>query len=83
MKRFIVLFLLFLLGVFLGWIFPVEGPIDYVYDEWAENQALKKPPTVNVSNPDIRVIEINPNELSEEDFEVLYFIPRNRVKEEQ
>ena len=27
----------------LGWIFPVEGPIDYVYDDYASRPAHKQP----------------------------------------
>lgn len=28
---------------FLGWLFPVEGPIDYVYDNYASKPAIHKP----------------------------------------
>lgn len=27
----------------LGWLFPVEGPVDYVYDKYAKNPAIKRP----------------------------------------
>ena len=27
----------------LGWIFPVEGPIDYVYDNYATRPAIHRP----------------------------------------
>lgn len=32
-----------LLGFFLGWLFPVEGPIDYLYDNYASRPAIKRP----------------------------------------
>ena len=28
---------------FLGWLFPVEGPIDYLYDKYASRPAIKRP----------------------------------------
>lgn len=34
-----------------GWIFPVEGPIDYVYDEHVGNKTIKKP-VVNAPAPE-------------------------------
>lgn len=39
--------LLIPLGFFLGWIFPIEGPIDYVYDEHVGNKTMKRP-VVNI-----------------------------------
>lgn len=30
-----------------GWVFPVEGPVDYVYDDYVGNKTIKKP-VVNV-----------------------------------
>lgn len=32
-----------IIGLLLGWIFPVEGPIDYVYDDYASQPAHKHP----------------------------------------
>ena len=32
-----------LLSFFLGWLFPVEGPIDYVYDNYATKPAIHRP----------------------------------------
>jgi hypothetical protein len=32
-----------LLGFFLGWLFPVEGPVDYLYDNYASRPAIKRP----------------------------------------
>ena len=26
-----------------GWVFPVEGPIDHVYDDYVGNKTIKKP----------------------------------------
>lgn len=31
------------IGLIIGWIFPVEGPIDYVYDDYATKPAHKHP----------------------------------------
>lgn len=31
------------LGIFIGWVCPIEGPIDYVYDNYASQPALKRP----------------------------------------
>lgn len=36
------------IGLILGWIFPVEGPIDYIYDE-----QVKKTPSKSVAAPNI------------------------------
>ena len=27
----------------LGWLFPIEGPYDYVYDNYAKTPAVKRP----------------------------------------
>ena len=59
----------------LGWIFPVEGPLDYVYDNYASQPAHKRPvvaPAVKETK-----IEFNINDLSEEDFEELMEIFTN------
>lgn len=32
-----------IIGIIIGWIFPVEGPIDYVYDDYASKPAHKHP----------------------------------------
>ena len=35
------------IGFLLGWIFPVEGPIDYVYDNYrAKKSAVKNGPLI-------------------------------------
>lgn len=35
------------LGFILGWVFPVEGPVDYVYDDYkAQKCAVKNGPLV-------------------------------------
>ena len=38
-----VIFIGCLAGFILGWIFPVEGPIDHVYDDYVGNTTIKKP----------------------------------------
>lgn len=42
----VILFAVFF-GFFAGWVFPVEGPVDYIYDERIGNKTIKKP-VVNV-----------------------------------
>lgn len=48
LKKYVCLLLLVvILGFLLGWIFPVEGPIDYVYDNYkAQRCATKNSPLV-------------------------------------
>ena len=41
-------FLIF--GILLGWVWPVEGPIDYIYDEHVGNKTMKAP-VVNAPAP--------------------------------
>lgn len=48
MVRYIIIGLVIILfGFFLGWVFPMEGPIDYVYDDYVGNKTIKKP-VVNI-----------------------------------
>lgn len=65
-----------LIGFVLGWIFPVEGPIDYVYDDYASQPAHKSPKKVAPLQPLQLIIDVN--DLSEEDFEALQEIFVNR-----
>jgi hypothetical protein len=58
-----------LLFFLLGWIFPIEGPIDYVYDDYASQPAHKSPTKAAPLKPYQIIIDIN--DLSEEDFEAL------------
>lgn len=30
-------------GFIVGWLFPVEGPFDYVYDNYANRPAINRP----------------------------------------
>ena len=65
--------LVLIVGVFFGWICPIEGPIDYLYDNYASQPAINRPskgvpaPLPKKENS----IIININDLSEEDFEAL------------
>lgn len=44
-KNFIFIVLSFLaLGFILGWLFPVEGPVDYIYDNYKTSRATKLGP---------------------------------------
>ena len=45
-KNFIFIVLSFLaLGFILGWLFPVEGPVDYIYDNYKTSRAIKLGPS--------------------------------------
>ena len=44
---------LILFGILLGWIWPVEGPIDYVYDDYVGNKTIKKP-VIGAPTPDTK-----------------------------
>ena len=42
-KRVITVILLTLgIGFLLGWLFPVEGPVDYVYDNYVNQKVASK-----------------------------------------
>ena len=62
----------------LGWIFPIEGPIDYVYDDYASQPAHKSPTKAAPPSPFQIIIDIN--DLSEEDFEALQAVFNNYEK---
>lgn len=64
------------LGFFLGWLFPVEGPFDYVYDNYATQPAHRHPSTSGSLQPKQFIIDIN--DLSEEDFIALQEIFTNK-----
>lgn len=65
-----------LAGFLLGWLFPVEGPFDYVYDDYASQPAHKSPTKAAPLQPLQLIIDVN--DLSEEDFEALQEIFVNR-----
>ena len=71
----ITLFIFSLVGFVLGWIFPVEGPLDYTYDAWASQPAHKHPK--KTAPIQIKQLFIDVNDLSQEDFEALQEIFRN------
>ena len=73
---FIFLGLLILLSFILGWLFPVEGPFDYVYDDYASQPAHRSPTKAAPLQPLQLIIDVN--DLSEEDFEALQEIFVNR-----
>lgn len=71
-----IFFLVLLLGGLLGWIFPVEGPLDYLYDQYASQPAHRRPVVAAPAQPKQLIIDIN--DLSEEDFEALQEIFANK-----
>lgn len=58
-----------IIAFLLGWIFPVEGPIDYVYDRYASTPAHKRP--VLAAPPQKHSITIDIEELSLEDLQLI------------
>ena len=34
-----------------GWVFPVEGPIDYMYDDYVGNKTIQKPQIIAPAQP--------------------------------
>ena len=64
------LFLALLIGLFFGWLNPVEGPLDYLYDEYSSQPAHKRP-TGSAPPPQKVQLIINLEDLSLEDFEEL------------
>ena len=71
-----ILVLVIVLGFVLGWLFPVEGPFDYVYDDYASQPAHKSPTKAAPLQPLQLIIDVN--DLSEEDFEALQEIFVNK-----
>lgn len=45
------IFIVALLFFVCGWVFPVEGPIDYMYDDYVGNKTIKKPKVVAPTQP--------------------------------
>lgn len=46
-KYVLLILLIITVGFLLGWLFPVEGPIDYVYDNYkAQKYAVKNGPLI-------------------------------------
>lgn len=41
MKQYILNILIFIIGLILGWLNPIEGPLDWTYDEYASQPAHK------------------------------------------
>ena len=69
MNKWIVAISLLALGIVCGWLFPVEGPYDYLYDEYASRPAHHRPGLIVVPDPQQSVV-IYPD-FSLEDLELL------------
>lgn len=52
-KYIIIGIIIVLFGFFLGWVFPMEGPMDYVYDDYVGQKTIKKP-VVNSPTPNTK-----------------------------
>lgn len=71
-KRLLILVVV-LLGFLLGWLFPVEGPVDYIYDNYKVNKCATK----NAPKQVEKLIYI----FSEEEIEELEYELRNGVSQ--
>ena len=43
MNKYLYGILIFIAGVIVGWLNPIEGPLDWTYDEYASQPAHKSP----------------------------------------
>ena len=68
MHKFISIVGIILVGVIIGWICPIEGPYDYVYDKYASQPAHRN--LVNIT-PAPKQIIVNITDLSLDDLELL------------
>ena len=64
----------------MGWLFPIEGPLDFVYDKYASQPAHKQPQKFAPIVTSKLIIDIN--DLSEEDFRALEAIFVNKGNRE-
>ena len=46
MNKYLYGILIFIAGVIVGWLNPIEGPLDWTYDEYASRPAHKSPTRV-------------------------------------
>jgi hypothetical protein len=67
MRKFLLGAGLFILGVFVGWLNPIEGPLDWTYDEYASQPAHKYPSRV----APIQKLNTNVEEIIDEDDEII------------
>lgn len=60
------IFLIILIAVSfsLGWLFPVEGPIDYIYDEHVGQKTMKAP-IINVATKDEYILQNDVKDVKE------------------
>ena len=43
MEKYLYGILIFIAGLIIGWLNPIEGPLDWTYDEYASRPAHKSP----------------------------------------
>lgn len=46
MSKYISFILIFMLGIIVGWLNPIEGPLDWTYDDYASQPAHRSPSKV-------------------------------------
>ena len=69
MRRWAIPFILITIGMIGGWLFPVEGPYDYLYDRYASQPAHSHPR--KVAPYFSKQITVDITELSLDDLELL------------
>lgn len=79
MSKFLYTLLIFILGVLVGWLNPIEGPLDWTYDDYASQPAHKSPVR---AAPKQEVKEIPLIEENEESL-ILYNINNFLVQQEE
>ena len=60
---------LFFLGLFIGWLNPIEGPLDWTYDEYASQPSIKTQRSSVAAPKQVNIPVIDITDLTEEDLE--------------
>ena len=60
-KQIFYIIIAFIIGIIVGWLNPIEGPLDWTYDDYASQKAHKSPfkvaPPIEEKKP---TLEIDP-----------------------
>ena len=60
---------LFVLGLLIGWLNPIEGPLDWTYDEYASQPSIKTQRRSVAAPKQEQIPVIDLTDLTEEDLE--------------
>ena len=63
MNKYLYTAIVFMAGVIIGWVNPIEGPLDWTYDEYASQPAHKYPSKVAPLQKEKKVIELDEDEV--------------------